>query len=82
VGGIRAEAGVTDDAVRFSAFVRPWNVTGQPAITLPFRETADGVPVGVQLVGPPGRDDLILSLAAQLEQRAGQHRSPIAAPAR
>jgi amidase len=81
VGGIRAQTGVTDDAVRFSAFVRLWNVTGQPAITLPFHETADGVPVGVQLVGPPGRDDLILSLAAQLEQHAGLRRAPVAAPA-
>jgi amidase len=53
--------------VRFSAFVRPWNVTGQPALTLPLQTTRDGVPVGVQLVGPPGRDDLVLALAARLE---------------
>jgi amidase len=45
-------------------------MTGQPAISVPFYETADGVPVGVQLVGPPGRDDLVLSLAAQLEAAA------------
>ena len=68
VGGLHAEAGVTDDAVRFSALVRIWNVTGQPAISLPLHETADGVPVGVQLIGPPGRDDLVLSLGAQLER--------------
>lgn len=68
VGGLRAEAGVTDDAVRFSALVRIWNVTGQPAISLPLQATADGVPVGVQLIGPPGRDDLVLALAAQLER--------------
>jgi amidase len=67
VDAIRSQAGVTDEAVRFSALVRLWNVTGQPALTLPLHETADGVPVGVQLVGPPGRDDLLLSLAAQLE---------------
>jgi amidase len=68
---LRAEAGVTDDAVRFSALVRVWNVTGQPAISLPLAETGDGVPVGVQLVGPPGREDLLLGLAAQLEATAG-----------
>jgi amidase len=67
VGVLRANAGVTEDAVRFSAFVRIWNVTGQPAISLPLHETRDGTPVGVQLVGPPGRDDLVLAVAAQLE---------------
>lgn len=71
VGRLRAHEGVTDDAVRFSAFVRMWNVTGQPAISLPIHATTDGTPVGVQLVGPPGRDDLLVSLAAQLEARMG-----------
>jgi amidase len=70
-GGLQAQAGVTDEAIRFSAFVRLWNVTGQPAITLPLHETDEGVPVGVQLIGPPGRDDLLISLAAQLEQSMG-----------
>jgi amidase len=68
---LRSQAGVTEDAGRFSAFVRVWNVTGQPAISLPLHQTEDGVPVGVQLVGPPGRDDLVLALAAQLEATAG-----------
>jgi amidase len=68
---LRPQAGVTDDALRFSAFVRLWNVTGQPAISLPLLETKDGVPIGVQLVGPPGRDDLLFALAAQLEASAG-----------
>ena len=57
-------AGVSDDAVRFSAFLRLFNVTGQPAITVPVGETR----LGVQLVGPPGRDDLVLAVAAQLEE--------------
>ncbi|HST19378.1 MAG TPA: amidase [Gaiellaceae bacterium] len=70
VGSIRAQAGITDDAVRFSALLRIWNVTGQPAISLPLRATAEGIPVGIQLVGAPGRDDLVLSLAAQLEAAA------------
>jgi Asp-tRNA(Asn)/Glu-tRNA(Gln) amidotransferase A subunit family amidase len=65
-GGVRAQAGVTDDAVRFSVLVRIFNVTGQPAVSVPFGDEG-GIPLGVQLVGPPGRDDLVLALAAQLE---------------
>jgi amidase len=66
-----AGAGVTDDALRFSVLLRVWNVTGQPAISLPFHATADGIPVGVQLIAPPGRDDLLIALAAALEEAAG-----------
>ena len=66
-----AGAGVTDDALRFSVLLRIWNVTGQPAISLPLHATADGVPVGVQLIAPPGRDDLLIALGAQLEEAAG-----------
>jgi amidase len=80
VDGLRAHAGVTDDAVRFSALVRLWNVTGQPAISLPLHETGNGVPVGVQLVGLPGREDILLALAAQLEATAGwAPRAPVPA---
>jgi len=80
IATLQSAAGVTDDAVRFSALVRIWNITGQPAITVPVHETPDGVPVGVQLVGPPGRDDLVLALAAQLEAAIGRHPQGIAAP--
>jgi amidase len=79
IAALRSAAGVTDDAVRFSALVRIWNVTGQPAITLPLYET-NGIPVGIQLVGPPGRDDLVISLAAQLEDAIGRHPRGIATP--
>jgi amidase len=68
---LRAGAGVTDDALRFSVLVRIWNVTGQPAISLPLHAAADGIPVGVQLVAPPGREDLLIALGAQLEDSAG-----------
>jgi amidase len=63
VESLTAQVGPSIEGVRFSAFLRVFNVTGQPAITIPAADT-----VGVQLVGPPGRDDLVLALAAQLEK--------------
>jgi Asp-tRNA(Asn)/Glu-tRNA(Gln) amidotransferase A subunit family amidase len=44
------------------------NLTGRPAISLPLHWTADGLPLGVQLVGALGTDGLLLQLAAQLEE--------------
>ncbi len=44
------------------------NVTGQPGISLPLHWSADSLPVGVHLMAAYGREDLLLSVAAQLEQ--------------
>jgi amidase len=44
------------------------NLTGQPAISLPLAETADGLPLGVMLTAQTLREDLLLQVAAQLEQ--------------
>jgi amidase len=50
------------------AYTLPFNMTGQPAISLPLHWSADGLPVGTQLVAAYGREDLLLRVAAQLEQ--------------
>lgn len=51
----------------FTPFTAIANVTGLPAISLPLHWTPDGLPVGVQAIGPPARDALLLRLAAQVE---------------
>jgi len=43
-------------------------VTGQPAISLPLHRTASGLPVGVRLLAPHGAEDVLLRVAAQLEE--------------
>ncbi|MFK0244121.1 amidase [Amycolatopsis azurea] len=51
----------------FSPFTPFVNITGQPAISLPLHTGADGLPIGAHLVAAPGREDLLLQVAAQLE---------------
>lgn len=48
------------------AFTEPWNATGQPAISLPLTLSRDGLPIGVQVVAAPGREDHLVQVAAQL----------------
>src|SRR5262245_14333870 len=55
-------------ATAFAAFTLPFNATGQPAISLPLHWTADGLPVGVQLIGPYLGEDVLIRVAAQLEE--------------
>jgi amidase len=64
---------------RIAVFTMPFNVTGQPAISLPLAMSPNGLPVGVQLVAAPFREDLLLRVAAQLEQAApwGARRPPV-----
>ncbi len=51
-----------------AAFTALINATGDPAISLPLQWSEDGLPIGVQLIAPLGREDILLRVAAQLEQ--------------
>ena len=48
-----------------------WNLTGQPALSIPGPPAGDGMPLGAQLVGPPDGEARLLSLGAQLEAELG-----------
>ena len=49
----------------------PWNITGQPAISLPLATSDYGLPIGIQLVAAPDREDLLIEVGRQLEGMAG-----------
>ncbi|HEY1920469.1 MAG TPA: amidase family protein [Streptosporangiaceae bacterium] len=55
-------------SARYTAFTRAFNITGQPAISLPLGWSSAGLPIGVQLVAAYGREDLLINVAAQAEQ--------------
>jgi amidase len=56
-----------NSAARFTPWTTPFNLTGQPAVTLPAGFGSDGLPLSVQLVGRPGAEDVLYSLAGQIE---------------
>ena len=67
--------GMTDDpwaglmnCYPMAVFTSIFNVTGLPAMSLPVHQSAGGLPVGVQIVAPPWREDVVLQVGAQLER--------------
>jgi amidase len=75
---------------RYAAFTAVYNVTGQPAVSVPLYWTADDLPVGTMLVGRPADEATLLALSAELEAArpwanrhpAGWHDEEEATPSR
>jgi len=61
-------AGVFERQWLWTPFTAMVNVTGQPALSVPLHESADGLPIGVQFIGKPFAEATLIRLAAQLEQ--------------
>jgi amidase len=63
--------------VQYTPYTSMLNVAGLPAISLPVSVTPEGLPMGVQLIGRPGGEHVLLALGAQLERRlTWQRRHP------
>ena len=85
LGTFSSASGAPDDVLervlRLIPFTPPYNVTGQPAISLPLHWSESGLPVGTQLVAAYGREDLLIGVASRLEETApwDERRPPICA---
>ena len=61
-------AGRPTEYLSWTAFTYPFNVTGQPAASVPCGRDRDGLPVGLQIVGRRGEDALVLRAARAFER--------------
>jgi amidase len=71
-GRLVKAAGLIDEAARsaldFTPFTAIFNATGHPAMSVPLGSSAEGLPIGIHIVGHFGREDVLFRLAGQLER--------------
>jgi len=80
IGEIGKDAhGAWNDYRNWLCWTWPFNVTGQPAASVPAGFSSDGLPIGVQIVGRAAEEQTVLSVSAQLERARpwADHRPPI-----
>ena len=58
------------------SYAAPFNLTGSPAVSLPAGQSAEGLPIGVQLVGRRWDDDHLLAVAERVAEILGPFRRP------
>lgn len=80
IGKLRNDADPAEDFAaqsRFTPFTAFFNLTGQPAVSLPMGWSTSGLPIGMQLVAPVGREALLIALASSVESaRPWSHLHP------
>ena len=64
-----------EHAGTYASYTSPFNITGQPAMSMPLASDETGLPIGVQFVAATGREGLLFQLAGQLEQAAPWQRT-------
>jgi amidase len=75
----RDPAAMYERAIQYSGWTSTFNVTGMPAMSLPLAQDSTGLPLGVHVVADHAHEELLLSLAAQLERAAPWRRlAPLA----
>lgn len=65
--------GIDEDDWAWCPYTYLWNMTGQPAASVPIGFTASGLPVGVQIIGRMGGEEAVLRAAAAIERRRPFH---------
>jgi amidase len=68
-------------AANVDAWAVPWNVIGQPAVAVPAGLDGEGLPLAVQVAGPPDSEAAILAVAAQIESARPWASAATAVPA-
>jgi len=66
----------TEEAYQWFSYTYVYNMTGWPAVVVPVGFTGQGLPIGIQIVTPPWREDVAIALAAQVEREFGGYRRP------
>ncbi len=61
---------------RWMGYANLWNLAGAAAVAIPTGSSSEGLPIGVQLIGPAGSESMLLSVAAQLELLRPWHLVP------
>jgi aspartyl-tRNA(Asn)/glutamyl-tRNA(Gln) amidotransferase subunit A len=74
------EAGARLPWITWTPYTYPFNITGQPAVSIPCGFAPDGLPVGLQVVGPWGHDERVLAFASRCERALSLNAAERVAP--
>ena len=68
--------GKTVEYLDAMSYTQWFNLLGNPAVVVPVGRSPEGLPIGVQVVGRPHEEEVVLAIAARIEQACGDRREP------